>query len=60
MTDAATEQHRLECEAREVMRRYRTPADRVAYFEGVEKRRGTVAAYELKQEIARQTKEKKR
>lgn len=60
MTDAEVENHRRECEAREVMRRFRTPGERVAYFSGVEKRRGFAAAHELKQEIARQAKEVRR
>jgi hypothetical protein len=48
------EQYRRECEARHVMRTYRTVGERMGYFDGVRKARGEAALRELQQEIKRQ------
>lgn len=44
--DSASEPYRLECEARELLRRNTT--DRREYFAAVERKRGTEACEELK------------
>lgn len=50
--DAASEQHRAECEAREVMRWNRE--QRTAYYGMVAKARGQAAAAALRDEVMRQ------
>ena len=51
-----TEQHRAECEARDVMRMPKERRDK--YYSGVKKNRGEAAVLKLIEEVKRQWKDK--
>lgn len=58
--DSASEEHRLECEARELLRKGRSTAFRRDYLANVERSRGTQAADQLRDLVLKLWEAKKR